>query len=416
MSIPRAQLLIQQNRHDAAEAELRQALAADPDSGEAHTLLAVCLAKSNRRREAYAALDEAIRLRPDWAYPHFVRGHLLTDTGEWADARAAGQEAQRLDPTNADAAALLSQIDALEGKWEPALAHADRGLALDAEHPGCANLRAHALTKLGRHAEAAASIEATLRGDPENPNSHANLGWQKLHAGKPREALDHFREALRLEPGHEWARAGLVEALKARNPIYRLLLGYFLWMSTLSSRARNGLVIGGWLGYQLADAATRSNPGLEPWLRPLLWTYIAFVVLTWLGVPLFNLMLRLSPHGRHALDAKQRRGSNVFGVMAAVALGSAGAWALGAGSIWLDVAAMVGIFTLPVSGWMALQGTTRFRPVAVAIGVVAAAGLSELGLGFSGNTSPMLFNAWLWGTLGLIVWINFGGRGRVINR
>lgn len=416
MSIPRAQILIQQNRHDAAENELRGALAQNPDNGEAHTLLAVCLAKSGRRAEAHAALDEAIRLQPDWAYPHFVRGHLLSEAGELDPARAAAEEAHRLDPTNADAAALRAQIDALDGKWEPALAWAERGLALDAEHPGCANLRAHALTKLRRHDEAAASIEATLRGDPENPTSHANLGWQKLHAGKPREALDHFREALRLEPGHDWARTGLVEALKARNPVYRLLLGYFLWMSTLSAGARNGLVIGGWLGYQLADAATRSNPGLDPWVRPLLWAYIAFVVLTWLGVPLFNLMLRLSPHGRHALDASQRRGSNVFGAMAVVALASAAAWALGAGSVWLDVAAMVGVFTLPVSGWMALQGTTRFRSVALGVGVVAAAGLGELALGLAGLSSPLLFNAWLWGTLGLVLWINFGGRGRVVER
>jgi len=417
MSTARAQILMQQNRHDAAEAELRGALSADPDNGEAHTLLAVCLARSGKRGAAHAALDEAVRLQPDWAYPHFVRGHLLSEAGELDEARAAAAEARRLDPTDADAAALLSQIDALEQKWEPALAWADRGLALDAEHAGCANLRAHALTKLRRHDEAAASIETTLRGNPENPTSHANLGWQKLHAGQPRAALDHFREALRLEPGHDWARAGLVEALKARNPVYRLLLGYFLWMSTLSTGVRNGLVLGAWVGFQAANAVTRSNPGLEPWVRPLLWVYIGFVLLTWLGVPVFNLLLRLSPHGRHALDAHQRRGSNVFGAMAAAALGCLAAWALGAGPVWLDAAAMVGVFTLPVAGWMALQGTTRFRPVAVGVAVVAAAGLGELALGLAGGwSSPLLFGGWLWGTVGLVVWINFGGRGRVVER
>ena len=36
----------------------------------------------------------------------------------------------------------------------------------------------------------------------------------------------------------DWARVGMIEALKARNPVYRLLLLYFLWMSRLARRAR----------------------------------------------------------------------------------------------------------------------------------------------------------------------------------
>ncbi len=413
MSVPRAQLLLQQDRYDEAEAELRRALADDPDNGDAHTLLAVCLAKAGRRSDAHAALDEAIRLRPDWAYPHFVRGHLLCDAGELDRARAAAAEARRLNPADAEAPALLAQIEALDHQWEAALDWAQRGLALDAEHAGCANLRAHALTKLRRHGEAAQAIEHTLRGDPQNPTSHANLGWQKLHAGQPHEALDHFREALRLEPGHDWARAGLVEALKARNPIYRLLLGYFLWMSTRSRGFRNALVVGGWLGYQVISGMTRTNPGLGPWMQPLLWAYLGFVLLTWLGVPLFNLLLLLSPHGRHALNDHQRRGAHVFAAMAAVALAALAGWGLGGGPTWLDGAGMVGLFMLPVAGWMTLQGTTRFVPVGVAVGVVGAAGGVDLGLGLvAGLSSPLLFRVFLWGTLGLVLWINFGGRGR----
>ena len=44
------------------------------------------------------------------------------------------------------------------------------------------------------------------------------------------------RETLRLEPGNEWARQGLVTALKARNPIYGLFLQYALFMGRLSPR------------------------------------------------------------------------------------------------------------------------------------------------------------------------------------
>ncbi|MDB5311521.1 MAG: tetratricopeptide repeat protein [Gemmataceae bacterium] len=46
-------------------------------------------------------------------------------------------------------------------------------------------------------------------------------GWALLHARQPAEALTHFREALRLDPTNEWARDGLIEALKARYWVYR---------------------------------------------------------------------------------------------------------------------------------------------------------------------------------------------------
>ena len=59
-----------------------------------------------------------------------------------------------------------------------------------------------------------------------------------LHQAQPKAALEHFREALRLDPNLQYAQAGIVEALKARNPIYRWMLGYFLWMGRLSDRAK----------------------------------------------------------------------------------------------------------------------------------------------------------------------------------
>ena len=42
MSVQRGQLLYQQSRFDMAEAELRQALAAEPQDAYAHALLALC--------------------------------------------------------------------------------------------------------------------------------------------------------------------------------------------------------------------------------------------------------------------------------------------------------------------------------------------------------------------------------------
>src|SRR3712207_7475219 len=53
---------------------------------------------------------------------------------------------------------------------------------------------------------------------------HANRGWQEAHRGNYEQAMAHFREALRIDASLEWAREGVVEVLKARNPVYRVML------------------------------------------------------------------------------------------------------------------------------------------------------------------------------------------------
>src|SRR5581483_7555851 len=126
-----------------------------------------------------------------------------------------------------------------------------------------------ALVKLGRKTEAASTIDGALQRDPENARSHANQGWTYLHRGEPKLAMVHFREALRIDPTLDWARAGMVEALKAHNVIYRWVLRYFLFMSRLNKQARWGILIGGYIGYRVALNVAQTNPTLAPYLWPI---------------------------------------------------------------------------------------------------------------------------------------------------
>ena len=66
--------------------------------------------------------------------------------------------------------------------------------------------------------------------DPDDAFSHANQGWTLLEQGNRKKAMEHFRESLRLDPTNGWAQAGLVEAIKAGNPVYAVMLKYFLWI------------------------------------------------------------------------------------------------------------------------------------------------------------------------------------------
>jgi tetratricopeptide (TPR) repeat protein len=317
----RALLLYQHSRYSEAEQELRRLLAEHPHDPQAHALLGLCLVKQEKLDEAQAETEQAITLAPDWPQSHYCRSVVLEHRRRFVEAEASAREAVRLDPSDADNYARLAATLFNQSKWPEALATAEEGLAYDAEHAGCGNLRTMALTKLGRKQEAIATVDQTLARDPDDAFAHANKGWALLHEGKPKPALEHFREALRLDPTFEYARQGMVEALKAHNPIYRWMLAYFLWMSRLSDAARWGVILGGYFGMKVLSRTARENPDLAIWITPILILYFVFVLLTWFAMPLFNLLLRLNRYGRHALSRDQRIAANWFGacVVASIA-------------------------------------------------------------------------------------------------
>jgi len=231
--------------------------------------------------------------------------------------------------------------------------YAERGLAIDAEDVACNNLRAAALIKLGRRAEAGATLDGTLARNPEDATSHAMQGWALLHAGDPRRAMEHFRESLRLDPGGDWAKAGIVEALKARNVLYGLMLRYFLFMSRMSGRVQWAIILGGYLGNQALRGLAQAQPRWAPWIWPLITTYVVFCLMTWISYPLFNLFLRLHPFGKYALSADQKRGANWVGACVFLALAFLVAW-LGFGVPLSELGAITfGFLLLPLAGTLA---------------------------------------------------------------
>jgi tetratricopeptide (TPR) repeat protein len=356
--IDRASLLLEQSRYDLAANELRLALAESPQNPFAHALLAHALIGLNDFPAATEAAEQAIACGPDFPFAHYTLATALYHRNHYPEAEAAIREAIRLDPNSAANFSLLGSIRAQQEDWRGTLAAANEGLEHDPEHGPCLNLRAMALVKLGRQDEASATMEGALSRDPDNAFTHANRGWAYLHAGEPRRAIEHFREALRLQPDLDFARAGMIEAIKAHNWFYRQILGYFLWMSRLSMQARWGIIIGLLVLQQVIVSVSDSNPKLAPFLEPLLIAYVAFAVTTWTAHPLSNLLLRLSKFGRMALSRDERRCSNWVGGLVALALAGV-VYGIAAPSPY-DVPGWLGALgfmfvVLPVSGAYACQ-------------------------------------------------------------
>ena len=378
--LQRALLLFDQGRLELAERELRLALAAEPAAPHARALLALCLLQREDYAGATAEAEGAVGLAPDFPFAHYVLGRVFLGRNRPREALAAATEAVRLDPTDADYCLLLARIHFHESAWAAALDAARRGLEQEPEHVGCTNLEAMALVKLGRPAEAGRTIQRALAREPDNSLTHANQGWTCLEARQPKQALEHFRESLRLDPQNEWARHGIVEALKAQHFLYAWMLRYFLAMAKLRDRAQWGIILGAYFGNQMLGGLARSHPGLAPWIQPVRILYLVFVLLTWLSSPLFNLVLRLNRFGRLALAEEETVASNWLGAFLAGALLAFAGYLVTDRESLLVLAGVAAFLVLPLTGvFKVTSGWPRWVMIAYTV-FTGGLGLAAVGV------------------------------------
>ena len=375
----RIQLLLDQQRFEMAGRELEDLLARSPDEPLAHALLAHCLSEQKQAKRALVHARLAVGLAPDMAFCHYILAIVQQELNQLKEARRSIGMALALNPEDPDFHTRLGLISLLESRWNEALSCAEQGLSLDPEHIDSQNLRSMALVRLGQSAPALDQLEQALLKEPENARVHANRGWTLLQSGQHEAAMDAFGEALRLEPGLEWAREGLLEALKARHWLYRQFMRYAFWMARYGRKHQFLIMIGLILAMRLiiglaGQASTLLAGGL-------VLIYAGFVAMTWLADPLFNLLLLFHPLGRYVLLPHERRGAIWI---ASLIGGSAVSLLAGlfSGQIWmlLGSLALLGL-VLPTAGTFA-SSSPRTRQIlgGYTLGLASLAGAGLVGL------------------------------------
>lgn len=390
-------LLYQQSRYADAEQALREHLRTDPDDGFAIHLMAEVHAAQGRLPEARDAAQRALGLFPDHAGGHELLARIELRDDNIAKAEEHARRAVEADPEDPANHATLGFVLLYRNRKEEALECADRGLAIDPEDLRCLNLRTEALARLGRKEEADNTIAKALELDPDNAATHANTGWAMLRRGEEARALENFREALRRDPTNDYAKAGLVEALKARYLVYRLFLRYTLWVSSLSGRTQWFMILGLYFGSRVLRGMAKSNPALEPLIWPILGIYFVFVVSTWVITPISNLLLRLNLYGRYALDKEEIMTSNFTGTSLLVALLGVLGWAITDLGSFLMLAAFGLLMMIPTSSMLGAGRKGRMVLVGAAA-LLAATGLLSVILAFANvEMASSLFLAFLVG-------------------
>jgi len=370
LSLQRVELLLQQERYEDAEAILQDLFRNDPTDALVLSLLAEVKLQAEDLPAAHHFADQSLSIAPNNPRLHHLKARILIQENRFKEAIGFTQEAIQLDPEDADYFALKALILLHQKKFQEALDAADEALELDAENILALNMRTTALQKLDRKEDAFTTIEGALKEDPNNSFTHSNYGWNLLEAGDHKKALEHFKQALLHDPGNAYAQQGMVEAIKAGNPIYRLFLKYSFFMTNLTANYQWGVIIGFYIGVRLLRGLASSNEALRPYLIPLIILLSLVAFSTWIITPVSNLLFRLHPYGKYMLDKQEIKSANLVGLSLLLAVIGFGGYLFTNQLGWVVLGFLGFTLTVPLGNMYASSKNKlvlQWYPVAMAV-------------------------------------------------
>ena len=241
---------------DAAIGTLKELLALDPELGEAHAVLALCLLDKRRLqaavheaglgltlapdeplvrhaaaevsiarrdfKEAESQLEMLLAMAPDVARYHLTQARLYDLTKRAPRRLAALEHAQTLAPDDADVLAALSDYH------------------LDANDLSLAYTLAY----------------SALQQNPENTDALVAMGRVLLRRGEIEDARAHALQALRIDSADPTA-LHLLTMIKARtSPIIGLWWRYNSWMARLGPTRAILVLVAAFILYRIATIAS----------------------------------------------------------------------------------------------------------------------------------------------------------------
>ena len=228
-------LLASEKQYRAAQFELEQANALEPQTFEIlHNLGGVYL-RNSEYGKAEVVLNRALKLKPDSTDTLYLLGQAYSDEHKPVDALDVLVRAHKLSPGNPEIIFLLARVSMSQDYYEDAIPLLEEGLRIAPDRTDLhaalgecyfmsgkveksieefqtlirldPSARSYAFLglcyrRLGRFDEARKYFEQGLKKDPKNPSCLYNLGYIEEHQGNYPAAERFFQETLRSNPEH----------------------------------------------------------------------------------------------------------------------------------------------------------------------------------------------------------------------
>ena len=307
------------NRYEEALNSFKEALVEDVYDMETKFHMGLCYLQLNQLDHLKNISETIISENPDASEGFYLLAIYYHTEENFKEAIHHINNAIAINPYNSSFYGYKSISLLSLKKFDEALKSANEGLAINPKDVICLNARTKSLTKLKRNEEAYSTLENTLSDNPEDYFTHANAGWTNLELGNYEKANIHFKEALQKDPNDDYARSGALEAIKAKNFIYRYFLKYAFWMQNKNTQSQWIFIIGFYLAYRLLVKAS-SEFGLNFLIPVFVILYLTFVLGTWIITPVSNSILLFSSYSKYLLDKQDKRSALSFIIITSLAI------------------------------------------------------------------------------------------------
>lgn len=228
----RAELYSRTDRLAENVTELKQILALDPRSADAHMLLGIAYStwgSKELKGEAIAEFRQALDLNPRLVQVRFFLAHLYLGLGRADRAREELEAGLAQTPGNPEFLALLGEAHRQLKNPQRAVEIARQALQADPSFAPARYYLGLALLDAGQRAEAIKELEQVVKARAAGPDAYLALGSAYVEAGRGAEAIETLTQGLRIDASRPELHIALARAYRASGRLDKadaqLLLG-----------------------------------------------------------------------------------------------------------------------------------------------------------------------------------------------
>jgi tetratricopeptide (TPR) repeat protein len=218
----RGELFSGKARPDEAIRALRDVLAVDPGSAEAHLLLGIAYRTAGAPDligEAVAELRQALEINPEFVPARYYLAHIYLDLGRNERAREELQAALVTAPRNAQFLTLLGEVERQLQNPSRALEVLRQALEIDPASSQAHYYLGLALLDLNQPAEAIKELERVVQAGEKRADVYLSLGAAYLDSNRLDEGLETLSQATHLDPARPDIRILLARGYRLKGQL-----------------------------------------------------------------------------------------------------------------------------------------------------------------------------------------------------
>jgi tetratricopeptide (TPR) repeat protein len=228
----RAELYSRTDRLGENVKELKQILALDPRSADAHMLLGIAYStwgSKELKGEAIAEFRQALDLNPRLVQVRFFLAHLYLGLGRADRARQELQAGLAQTPGNPEFLALLGEAERQLKNPRRAVEITRQALQADPSFAPARYYLGLALLDAGQRDEAIKELEQIVRARAAGADAYLALGSAYVDAGRAADAIETLNQGLRIDAARSELHIALARAYRTNGRLEKadaqLLLG-----------------------------------------------------------------------------------------------------------------------------------------------------------------------------------------------